>query len=119
MSYLKTFDQTVGAKLPGPETTLSQAALNRGKTLDEQVGITSRANTYYEKAIASPWGKKVLEFYTSTTKQVADIKAEADRIKAAHKAHPHEGHHHHHHTTAATPAVQSNAVPNDVTVSGL
>jgi len=41
---------------------------------------------YYSKAISSPLGKQVLAFYTSTSKQILDIHAEARRIADQHKA---------------------------------
>ena len=40
---------------------------------------------YYLKAIASPLGQQVRDFYTSTSKQVIDIHAEARRIAAQEK----------------------------------
>ena len=40
---------------------------------------------YYSKAIASPLGQKVRDFYTSTSKQVIDIHEEARRIASQEK----------------------------------
>jgi len=86
LSYIKSLDQTLGSKIAGPETTLSEKAINTTKTLDSKHGITTRANTYYEKAFTSPWGQKAYAFYSTTSKQVFDIHEEAQRIKATHKA---------------------------------
>jgi len=86
LTYIKSLDHTLGSKIAGPEATLSGAAVTRGKTIDEKYGITTRANTYYEKAFTSPWGKKVFEFYSTTSKQVLDIHEEAKRIAETHKA---------------------------------
>jgi len=55
-------DQTLGKKIAGPEggpQTLSGKVQDRAKQIDQQQGITTTAQTYYEKAIASPFGQKV------------------------------------------------------------
>lgn len=36
---------------------------------------------YYTRAISSPFGQKVFQFYTTTSKQVLDIHEEAKRLK--------------------------------------
>ena len=59
LSYLHQIDQTIGSKLGGPEPTLSEKAYNTAKTFDQKQGISTRANTYYEQALASPMGKRV------------------------------------------------------------
>ncbi|KAG8980481.1 hypothetical protein FRC05_006114 [Tulasnella sp. 425] len=86
LSYIKQFDKTIGSKISGPEETLSAKALNTGKAFDEKTHVVARANTYYEKAFASPLGQKVWAFYSSTSKQVVDIHEEARRIAEAHKS---------------------------------
>jgi hypothetical protein len=40
---------------------------------------------YYSKAIASPLGQQVRDFYTSTSKQILDIHEEASRIASQQK----------------------------------
>lgn len=40
---------------------------------------------YYSRALSSPWGQKVFQFYTTTAKQVFDIHEEARRIADTHK----------------------------------
>ena len=62
-------------------------ATDRAKTADQSYGITARANTlltglssYFEKALEAPGAKKIVDFYTSSTKQVQDIHAEARRL---------------------------------------
>jgi len=86
INYFRQFDAMVGSKVPGPEPTLSEAALHKSQTLNEKYHVTERSNTYYEKAVASSVGQKVYAFWTTTTKQVIDIHEEATRIKEAHKA---------------------------------
>jgi len=87
LSYIQSIDQAVGSKLGGPEPTLSEKAINTAKSIDQKQHITVRANTYYEKAIASPFGQKVFAFYSSTSKQVFDIHEEARRIADEQKTH--------------------------------
>jgi len=41
---------------------------------------------YYSKAITSPLGQKVRDFYTNTSKQVMDIHEEARRIASQEKS---------------------------------
>jgi len=86
LSYIHSIDQTIGSKIGGPEPTLSEKAINTAKSIDEKQGITVKATSYYEKALASPFGRKVFSFYSSTSKQVFDIHEEARRIADQHKA---------------------------------
>jgi RNA recognition motif-containing protein len=96
LSYIKSFDQSVGAKVAGPDQTLSgkvQATVApvmtdmsaKVKAVDEQRGISKTAQDYYSSAFNSPFGQKVFQFYSSTTKQVMDIHEEALRIADAQK----------------------------------
>ncbi|KAK0628735.1 hypothetical protein B0T17DRAFT_588772 [Bombardia bombarda] len=62
-------------------------ATDRAKTADQSYGITTRANSllsglgsYFEKATNTPTGKKIANFYTVGTRQVADIHNEARRL---------------------------------------
>jgi len=94
LSYFNSLDKTVGAKTLGPDQTVSgrvQTGLSSGmgqaRAYDEQHGLSKSANDYYTKAISSPFGQKVFQFYTSTTKQIQDIHEEARRIADGHK-HP-------------------------------
>jgi len=87
--YIKGLDSAVGAKIGGPETTVSGKAREalaqsqaRAKSIDEQHRITSQAKDYYARAIKSPIGQKVLAFYTDLSKQVSDVHEEAVRIAA-------------------------------------
>lgn len=70
-------------------TSLDQKyhATDRAKTADQSYGITSRAtglfsslNSYFEKATATPTGKKLVDFYTQGQKQVIDVHNEARRL---------------------------------------
>ena len=65
LSYIKSLDNTLGSKVAGPETTLSEKAINTTKSLNTKHGITTRANTYYEKAFTSPVGQKVCKPFWS------------------------------------------------------
>ncbi|KAJ7070031.1 hypothetical protein C8F01DRAFT_1115053 [Mycena amicta] len=93
LSYVNSFDSTVGAKALGEGQTISgkatetvSAATQRARTLDEQKGYSKSATDYYSKALASPFGASVFNFYTNTSKQVLDIHEEAKRIHAEHAA---------------------------------
>jgi hypothetical protein len=55
------------------------------QTFDQQHGITRQATDYYSKAIASPFGQKILAFYTETAKKVQDVHEEAVRIAQVEK----------------------------------
>jgi hypothetical protein len=62
-------------------------ATDRAKGLDENYGITNKAtsgwrgiHSYFEKALGTPTGRKVCDFYVQTDKQVRDIHAEARRL---------------------------------------
>jgi RNA recognition motif-containing protein len=62
-------------------------ATDRAKATDQTYGISQRANSlltglnsYFEKAIDNPTGKKIASFYTTGQRQVSDIHAEAKRL---------------------------------------
>lgn len=62
-------------------------ATDRAKTADQSYGITQRANSllsgissYFEKATNTPTGKRVVDFYSTSQRQVADIHSEARRL---------------------------------------
>jgi len=97
LSYLSAVDTTVGSKALGPDQTISgkvtetlSAATQQARSVDEQKGYSKTAGNffhqYYSRALGSPFGAKVREFYTTTSKQVLDIHEEAKRISAEHKA---------------------------------
>ncbi|KAK0617024.1 hypothetical protein B0T14DRAFT_538682 [Immersiella caudata] len=73
----------------GTLTALDQKvhATDRAKTADQSYGITSRANSlltglnsYFEKATATPTGKRIVDFYTTSRREVEDIHKEAKRL---------------------------------------
>ncbi|KAK4183581.1 hypothetical protein QBC35DRAFT_93304 [Podospora australis] len=66
-------------------------ASDKARAADQSYGLTARASSlsnslltglssYFEKATQNPTGKKLVDFYTSTQKQVADIHNEARRL---------------------------------------
>ncbi|EFY89164.1 Protein vip1 [Metarhizium acridum] len=62
-------------------------ATDRAKAADTSYGISQRANSiltgigsYFEKASNHPTGKKIVKFYTDSSRQVQDIHAEARRL---------------------------------------
>ncbi|KAF8309323.1 hypothetical protein DL93DRAFT_2230962 [Clavulina sp. PMI_390] len=99
LSYLNQLDTEAGKRVlkPGAEGTphpkVSEKVLETAKTMDEQHQITKTASdvsstgsAYYSKALATPFGKQIFSFYSSTSKQVLDIHAEARRMADIHKA---------------------------------
>lgn len=114
LNYFHSLDKATGTRAIGPDQTISgkvQETLSQAtaqvKSVDEQKGYTKVAHEvcilylrhdmtlplsitmwkqYYSKAIASPFGGQVLSFYTSTSKQILDIHAEARRIADQRKA---------------------------------
>jgi len=93
LGYVQSLDTSVGARALGPDQTISgkvqstfNTAAQQAKAVDEQKGYSKIAGDYYSKALASPFGQKVLAFYTTTSKQVFDIHEEASRISTQHKA---------------------------------
>jgi len=59
----------------------------RARSVDQSYGVTAKANSflsginsYYEKATATPTGRKFADFYTKTAQQVQDIHNEARRL---------------------------------------
>ncbi|RQM04580.1 hypothetical protein DH86_00004215, partial [Scytalidium sp. 3C] len=63
----------------------------RARSVDQQYNVTERAtatansllsglSSYYEKATATPTGRKFADFYTKTAQQVQDIHTEARRL---------------------------------------
>jgi len=62
-------------------------ATDKAKSVDQSYGVTEKTNSllsgltsYYEKAVGTPTGKKLANFYTQTSRQVQDIHAEARRL---------------------------------------
>lgn len=59
----------------------------KAKSVDQSYGVTAKANSflsglssYYEKATSTPTGRKIVDFYTQTARQVQDIHNEARRL---------------------------------------
>ncbi|KZP01291.1 hypothetical protein CALVIDRAFT_594783 [Calocera viscosa TUFC12733] len=92
LAYIRSLDHGLGERLVGHEKTISgqlntyvEAGTAKAREVDEKHALSKQAGDYYSKAIQSPWGKRVQEFYTTTTKQVLDIHEEAKRIADEHK----------------------------------
>jgi len=95
LGYIQSLDSSLGQKTLGPEKTISGMVAEKvtqahaqAKSIDEQRGISSKASDYYSHALKSPFGQKVMAFYTTTSKQVFDIHEEARRIASG----PHSQH---------------------------
>ncbi|EXJ80995.1 hypothetical protein A1O3_07283 [Capronia epimyces CBS 606.96] len=62
-------------------------ATDTAKSVDTKYGVTDKAlsawggfNSYFEKALGTPTGQKVRDFYRQTDKQVRDVHSEARRL---------------------------------------
>lgn len=62
-------------------------ATDKARSVDQSIGVTSKANagwrglsSYFEKALGTPTGQKVVGFYSTSEKQVLDIHNEARRL---------------------------------------
>ncbi|PBK92726.1 hypothetical protein ARMGADRAFT_930578, partial [Armillaria gallica] len=95
LEYIRSLDFKLGERILGPAKTVSgkvhetlTAAAQQAKTVDAENGISKTAGTYYQKALVSPFGIKIKEFYTTTSKQVYNIHEEACRIAVQHKVFP-------------------------------
>lgn len=62
-------------------------ATDRAKSIDQSYGVTNTAmgawnsiNSYFEKALSTPTGQKVRDFYVQGDRQVRDIHNEAKRL---------------------------------------
>ncbi|KAF4122736.1 RNA recognition motif [Geosmithia morbida] len=62
-------------------------ASDRARATDQSYGISQRANSllsglssYFEKASSTPTGKKIVQFYSDSQKQVQEVHAEAKRL---------------------------------------
>jgi hypothetical protein len=133
LEYFKVIDTKVGERTLGPDKTVSgkvqetaASFTSQAKSVDEQKGISKTFQEvssrpisyylmvimlfaqYYEKALASPFGQKVMSFYTSTSKNVIDIHEEARRIAAQNKAATPP------HTSGTPPAPTTQAAPTVV-----
>ncbi|KKK27080.1 actin cytoskeleton protein [Aspergillus rambellii] len=89
-------------------------ASDRARGLDESYQISNKAasgwqglNNYFEKALSTPSGQKLLDFYTRTDKQVRDIHNEARRLADLKSGKPaaESGH-------AAPPVTEAAAAPS-------
>ncbi|KAF9650386.1 hypothetical protein BDM02DRAFT_1415941 [Thelephora ganbajun] len=93
LNYIHSIDSTLGQKAIGPDQTISgkvQSSVSDGisqaKAFNEQKGVTKKVGDYYVRALKTPLGLKVQEFYTTTTKHIHDIHEEARRLAGWNKS---------------------------------
>lgn len=74
-------------------------ATDKAKAVDDQYKVTEKAysawsglNSYFEKAISTPTGQKVRDFYVQGDKQVRDVHNEARRLADLKAGKTSEGH---------------------------
>lgn len=63
------------------------SAIEKAKSVDQSYGVTPKVNnlltglsSYFEKAAGTPSGRKLVQFYSQTSRQVLDIHKEARRL---------------------------------------
>lgn len=61
-------------------------AYAKAEQVDKDKGVSERFHQYYTKALGTPLGQKVSNFYTQTQKQLLDVHDEAKRIAQEKKA---------------------------------
>lgn len=61
-------------------------AYAKAEQVDKDKGVSERFHQYYTKALGTPLGQKVANFYTQTQKQLLDVHDEAKRIAQEKKA---------------------------------
>ncbi|KAG2010097.1 hypothetical protein CC2G_012945 [Coprinopsis cinerea AmutBmut pab1-1] len=89
LDYVQHLDKTIGERALGPDQTVSgkaQQTVESAHQQAEQKGYVKAFRDYYTRALATPIGQKVREFYTTTSKQIHDIQEEARRIATEEKA---------------------------------
>jgi hypothetical protein len=84
LSYFQHLDKTAGHHTIGPGQTIS-GQLQAGMNAATQHAKGLETQGYYAKAMQSPLGLQVRNFYTTTSKKVRDIHEEARRISSQHK----------------------------------
>ncbi|WWC58528.1 uncharacterized protein I303_101071 [Kwoniella dejecticola CBS 10117] len=96
LSFFNSLDSTVGSKVVGENKTVSgkinetaAAGVAKAREVDQHRGFTAKFHDYYSKVFGTPLGQKVVQFYTSTQKQVLDVHEEAKRIADEKKANAH------------------------------
>ncbi|OCF42435.1 hypothetical protein I317_03680 [Kwoniella heveanensis CBS 569] len=87
LSFFNSLDSTVGNKVVGENKTVSgkitesaAAGVAKAREVDQHRGFTAKFHDYYSKVFGTPIGQKVVQFYTTTQKQVLDVHEEAKRI---------------------------------------
>ncbi|WRT64055.1 uncharacterized protein IL334_000983 [Kwoniella shivajii] len=87
LSFFNSLDSTVGSKVVGENKTVTgkinetaAAGVAKAREVDQHRGFTARFHDYYAKVFGTPIGQKVVQFYTTTQKQVLDVHEEAKRI---------------------------------------
>ncbi|EKC97579.1 hypothetical protein A1Q2_08117 [Trichosporon asahii var. asahii CBS 8904] len=93
LNFVNNIDKKAGERLVGEGHTVSQklredaaTAYAKAEQVDKDKGVSERFHQYYTKALGTPLGQKVANFYTQTQKQLLDVHDEAKRIAQEKKA---------------------------------
>lgn len=89
LNFLGNIDKQAGQRLVGDGKTLSSklqqdahGLYSKAREADQQNGVSARFHDYYEKALHTPVGQRVSQFYQDTSKEILDVHEEAKRIAA-------------------------------------
>ncbi|BEI81474.1 hypothetical protein CcaverHIS002_0206340 [Cutaneotrichosporon cavernicola] len=93
LSFLSDVDKKAGERLVGEGQTLSSRIQDqahstyvKAREADQQRGVSSTFLSYYTKALATPVGQRVSQFYNEASKTVHDVHEEAMRLAHQKKA---------------------------------
>jgi hypothetical protein len=93
LAFLGQVDKKAGERLVGEGQTLSSRLHDQAHTTyvkareaDQQRGVSSTFLNYYSKALATPVGQRVSQFYNEASKTVLDVHEEAKRLAQQKKA---------------------------------
>ncbi|BEJ12171.1 hypothetical protein CspHIS471_0206310 [Cutaneotrichosporon sp. HIS471] len=93
LSFLSDVDKKAGERLVGEGQTLSSRIQDqahstyvKAREADQQRGVSSKFLSYYTKALATPVGQRVSQFYNEASKTVHDVHEEAMRLAHQKKA---------------------------------
>ncbi|WVW82199.1 hypothetical protein I302_104205 [Kwoniella bestiolae CBS 10118] len=94
LQFFNSLDQNIGNKVVGENKTVSgkinetaAAGVAKAREVDQHRGFSARLHDYYARIFNNPSVQKIVQFYTTTQKQVLDVHEEAKRIAEEKKQH--------------------------------
>ncbi|WWC99592.1 hypothetical protein V866_006496 [Kwoniella sp. B9012] len=94
LQFFNSLDQNIGNKVVGENKTVSgkinetaAAGVAKAREVDQHRGFSAKLHDYYARIFNNPSVQKIVQFYTTTQKQVLDVHEEAKRIAEEKKTH--------------------------------